>query len=110
MKLSQDRIPIKTGERPLGFCDFIRWAVILTLGVTAVTLVIAVVQCYPEVWAIGVGLYLLAVLAICVGIHAFGCVVMISVGIWKFRKWLSRKGARRTIPQGQLWDRWIDGP
>jgi hypothetical protein len=110
MKQSQPPIPTRSGERPLSFWDFIRWAALLTLGVTAVTLVIAAVQCYFEVWAIGADLWLFSVLAVWIGTLTVGCLVMIPVGIWRLSKRLARKGAGRTIPQGQLWDRWMDGP
>ena len=63
MKHSHGPIPFRNDERPLSFWDFIRWATILTLCVTAVTLVIATVQCYSEVWAIAATLWFLAVLS-----------------------------------------------
>jgi len=67
MKHSQPPIPTRSDERPLSFWDFIRVAGLLTLGVTAVTLVIAAVQCYFEVWAIGAALWFLTVLAVWIG-------------------------------------------
>jgi len=110
MNHSQLPIPTRSDERPLCFWDFIRWAVLLILGVTAVTLMIAAVQCYFEVWAIGPALWFFAVLAVWIGTLTVGCLVMIPVGIRRLNKRLARKGAGRTIPQGQLWDRWMDGP
>jgi hypothetical protein len=110
MKHSQALIPIRRYERPLSFRDFIRWATLLTLGVTAVTIVIAVFQRYFEVWAVAAGLWFLAVAAIWIGTLAVGCVVMIPVEIWRLGKRLARKRESRVIPQGRLWDRWMDGP
>jgi len=80
------------------------------MGVTAVTLMIAAVQCYFEVWAVGPALWFFAVLAVWIGTLTVGCLVMIPVGIWRLSKRLARTGAGRTVPQGQLWDRWMDGP
>jgi hypothetical protein len=100
----------RADERPLRFRDFIRWAAILTLGVTAITLVIAAVQSDVEVWAVSAALWFLAVLAIWVGTISVGCLVMIPVEIWRLGKRLSGKNAEKTAPQRLLWDQWIDGP
>ena len=110
MKRSEAPICIGSDERPLSFSDFIRWAALLTLGVTAVTLVIAAVQSFFAVWAIAAFLWLLTALAVWIGTLAVGCLVMIPVGIWRLSKRLARKGAGKINPQGRLWDRWMDGP
>jgi hypothetical protein len=97
----------RTDDRPLSFRDFVRWAAILTLGVTAVTFVIAAVQSNVEVWALSGVLWFLAVFAIWVGTLTIGCLVMIPV---KICKQLSGKDAAKTTPQKLLWDKWMDGP
>ena len=110
MKRSEAPIRIGSDERPLSFSDFIRWAALLTLGVTAVALVIAAVQSFVEVWAIAAFLWLLTVLAVWIGTLAVGCLVMIPLVMWGFSKRLARKGAGKINPQGRVWDRWMDGP
>jgi hypothetical protein len=110
MKHSQPRIPTRRNERPLSFWDFIRWAVLLTLGVTVVTLVIGAVQYSFDVWAISAALWFLTVLAVWIGTLTVGCLVMIPVGIWRLCKRPARKGQSETIARGRLWDRWMDGP
>ena len=97
----------RTDERPLSFLDFVRWAAILTLGVTSGTVVIAAVQSNVEVWALSAALWFLAVVAIWVGTISVGCLVMIPV---KIRKQLSGKNAAKTAPQKLFWDKWMDGP
>ena len=97
----------RTDVRPLSFVDFVRWAAILTLGVTAVTVVVAVVQSIGDVWALSAVLWFLSVFAIWIGTLSVGCLVMIPV---KICKRLSRRNAAKTAPQKPLWDRWMDGP
>ena len=99
----------RTDERPLRFWDFIRWAAILTLSVTAITVVIAAVGSDVEVWALSATLWVLAVLAIWVGTMGVGCLVMIPVEIWRLGKRHSGKNAAKTAPR-LLWDKWMDGP
>jgi hypothetical protein len=110
MKHSQAPIRIRTGERPLRFSDFVRWAAILTLGVTAIMLVISVVQSNFEVWALSVALWFLSVVAIWIGTLTVGFLVMIPVEMWRLGKQLSGKTDARTSPQKLLWDKWMDGP
>ena len=81
----------------------------LTLGVTVVTLVIAAVQYSFEVWAISAALWFMIVVAVWIGTLTVGCLVMIPVGIWRLSKRLARGGLGETIPQGRVWDRWMDG-
>jgi hypothetical protein len=83
---------------------------LLTLVVTIVTLVIAALQFSFEVWAISAVLWFLIVLAVWIGTLSVGCLVMVPVGIWRLSKRLARGGLGETIPHGQLWDRWMDGP
>jgi hypothetical protein len=110
MRRSKAPNRIGTDEHPLRFLDFIRWAALLTLGVTAVAIVIAAVPSFLVVWASVAFLWLLTVLAVWIGTLAVGCLVMIPLGIWRFSKRLARKGAGKVIAQGRLWDRWMDGP
>jgi hypothetical protein len=110
MKHSQAPIRIRPGERPLRFSDFVRWATILTLGVTAVTLVIAVVQSNIEVWALSTALWFLSVVAIWIGTLSVGFLVMIPVEISRLGKQRTGKTEANTSPQKLLWDKWMDGP
>src|SRR5262245_50099314 len=110
MKPSKASIPTSGRELPLRFWDFIRWAALLTLGVTAVTLVIVAVQCYLEVWAIAPLLWFLTVVAVWIGTLTVCCLVMIPLWIWRHSKRLARIGEGKVPPQERLWDRWIDGP
>lgn len=81
MKQSKAPIPIRTDARPLGFWDFIRWVMILTLGVTAVAVGIAAVQCNVDVWALSAVLWFLAILAIWIGTLTVDSLVVIPVEI-----------------------------
>jgi hypothetical protein len=110
MKGSKPPIPAGTDKRPLSFWDFIRWAALLSLGVTTVSLVIAAVQCYWEVWAVAATLWVVTILAVWIGTLTVGCLVMVPVWIWRLSKRLARQRVRKVTPQEQLWDRWIDGP
>jgi hypothetical protein len=83
---------------------------LLTLGVTIVTLVIAAVQYSFEVWAISAALWFIIIVAVWIGSLTVGCMVMIPVGIWRLSKRLARGGLGETIASGRLWDRWMDGP
>ena len=101
--------PTRRHQRPLSFWDFTRFSVFLTFGVTVVFLVVAAVACNVEVWAISANLWVLTTLAIWIGTLTVGCLVMVPLGIWRLSKRLARKDAEKPIPQGRLWDRWIDG-
>jgi hypothetical protein len=101
---------IGSDEHPLRFSDIIRWGALLTLGVTAVAIVIAAVPTFFAVRASIAFLWLLTVLAVWNGTFAVGCLVMIPLVKWEISKRLARKGAGKIIAQGRLWDRWMDGP
>src|SRR5205823_1482783 len=105
MKPSRASMLIGRDERPLSFSDFIRWAALLTLGMTGVILVIAVFQSNVEVWAHCAVLWFLTTLFVWIVVLTVGCLVMVPVGIWRLGKRLARQGAGKTIPQGRLWDR-----
>ena len=97
-------------DRPLRFWDFIRWAALLTLWVTALAVLIAAIKVDPDVWVLVAGLWFLIVLAVWFGILTVGCMIMIPVWIWRLTKRLARTGAEVTMPHGGLWDQWLDGP
>ena len=110
MRHSTAYVSTQSEERPLRFLDFIRWASLLTLWVTAVAVLIAAIKVDPNVWVVTAGLWFLIVFAIWVGILTVGCMIMIPVWIWRLCKRFAKTGAEVTIPQGGLWDRWMDGP
>jgi len=97
-------------QRRLSFRDFIRWAALMTLGVTVTFLVIAIFQRNVEVWANAPLLWLLTIVAVWVGTLTVGWLVMFPLWIWRLSKRLAQMDTAKTIPQGQLWDRWMDGP
>jgi uncharacterized protein (DUF2062 family) len=70
----------------------------------------AAVQGNHEVWAVAAILCPLTILVVWIVTLTIGCLVMIPVGIWRLSKGLGRQSARKATSQGQLWDRWIDGP
>lgn len=110
MKYSTAYISAQREERPLRFLDFIRWASLLTLWVTAVAVLIAALKVDPNVWVVIACLWFLIVFAIWFGTLAIGCLVMIPVGIWRVCKRFAPTGAEEAIPQRGLWDSWMDGP
>ena len=110
MKHSTPATPTRRHQRPLSLWDFIRFSVFLTFGVTVAMLVTAAILGNPFVWTIALVLCPLTILIIWIGTLTIGCLVMIPVAIWRLSKLLARKSAEKSIPQGQLWDRWIDGP
>ena len=73
-------------------------------------LVTAAVQGRYEVWAVASVLCLWTILVVWIVAVTIGCLVMVPVGIWRLGKRLARHGAGKVVHQGQLWDRWIDGP
>jgi hypothetical protein len=117
MKHTKAPIPTGSDARPLSFSYFIRAAAVLTL-VVAVALpalfvpgVILYVQYgKPEVFYIAPFLWFLGVIAIWVGTLSVGCLVTISTWILKLCKRLARVSTESAVPQGRLWDSWIDGP
>jgi hypothetical protein len=64
----------------------------------------------PEVLYIAPFLWSLCVVAIWVGTISVGCLVIISTWTLKLCKRLAREGTESAMPQGRLWDSWIDGP
>ncbi len=110
MKHSKAAIHTGTYKRPLSLWNFARFATLLNLGVTLAMLVTAVIQGNHETWIIAAVLCPVTILVIWIATLTIGCLLMIPLGIWRLSKRLARKGAGRTIPQGQLWDRWMDGP
>jgi hypothetical protein len=63
-----------------------------------------------EVLYIAPILWFLGVLAVWVGTLSVGCLVTISEWILNPCKQLARRREGKAIPQGQIWDSWIDGP
>jgi hypothetical protein len=93
--------------------DFLRWAALLTLWVTALAVVIAAFQANPSVWVAIAGVWFLVVCAVWFGILVVDCLAIISVAIWRLRKRPTRIAqieTERTVPHGGLWDHWMDGP
>jgi uncharacterized protein (DUF2062 family) len=110
MNHSKASIPTGTHKRPLSLWDFARFAAFLTFGMTFAILVTAAIQGNPYVWAVAAILCPLTILIVWIVTLTVGCLVMIPVGIWRLSKRLTQTDAGRTTPQGQLWDRWMDGP
>jgi hypothetical protein len=72
-------------------------------------LVTAVIQGNHETWIIAAVLCPVTILVVWIVALTIGCLVMIPVGIWRLRQRLARERAWKVTPQGQLWDRWMDG-
>jgi hypothetical protein len=111
MKHSGPPIPTTRHDRPLSFSDFIRVAAFLTLCIFPVVILLAASLAAKHhdrtIWEIAT---FVTLFPIWVGTLTVGCLVMIPVWIWRLCKRLTGKNAGKTIPQKQLWDRWIDGP
>src|SRR4051794_36803221 len=110
MKNAKAPNPTESQRRQLRLWDFVRFGALLTLGSTIAILVTASVQGNHEVWAIASILCLWTTLVVWIVALTIGCLVMVPVGIWRLGKRLARQSATKTVPQGRLWDRWIDGP
>jgi len=110
MKHSKAAIPSGTHKRPLSLSAFARDAGLLTLGVTLAMLVTAVIQGNHKTWIIAAVPCPVTILVIWIATLTIGCLAMIPVGIWRLSKRLARQGVGKVTPQGQPWDRWIDGP
>ena len=110
--MKRSKAPIATGshKRPLSLWNFVRFATLLNLGVTLAMLVTAVIQGNHETWIIAAVLCPVNILVVWIVALTIGCLAMIPVGIWRLSKRLARQGVGKVTPQGQLWDRWIDGP
>jgi hypothetical protein len=67
-----------------------------------------------EDWAIASLVYSLGflgvVLVIWVGTLIACCVIMVPVGVFKFAKRLAKSREVKSVPQGRIWDGWMDGP
>jgi hypothetical protein len=110
MKNAKTPNPTESQRRQLSLWDLVRFGALLTLGSTIAIFVTASVQGNHEVWAIASMLCLWTTLVVWIVALTIGCLVMVPVGIWRLGKRLARKSAEKTIPQGRVWDRWIDGP
>ena len=110
MKHVRAAIPSGTHKRPLSLWDFARFATLLNLGVTLAMVMTAVIESNVKTWIMAAVLWPVTIFVVWIVTLTVGCLVMIPVGIWRLSKRLARTGAGRTIPQGQLWDRWMDGP
>jgi len=108
VNLSKAVIPAGNDQSPLRFWDFIRFAALLSLCITPVIAVptAAMARDY-ELWEIAA---FVTLIPIWVGTLTVGCLVMIPVWVWRLYKRFSQEGAKKTTPQGRLWDQWMDGP
>ena len=111
MKHSGPPIPTTRHDRPLSFSDFIRVAAFLTLCIFPVVILLTASLAAKHhdrtIWEIAT---FVTLFPIWVGTLTVGCLVMIPVWIWRLCKRFSGTSAAKTIPQKQLWDRWLDGP
>src|ERR1017187_6614980 len=102
MKYSKARVSkMQTGGRRLSLGGFVRVAALLTLGATLVMLALVLVS--------GV-LCAVTIAVIWTVTITIGCFVMVPVGLWRIGKQLSRGTPGKVANQGQVWDRWMDGP
>jgi hypothetical protein len=85
-------------------------AALLTLGASTVMLAIMLLSGDPQLWHVSGLLCLLTIAAIWTVTITIGCLVMIPVGLWRISRQLSRGVPSNAVPQGQVWDRWMDGP
>jgi hypothetical protein len=108
MRYARASRPPRSEDRPLTFQNFIRWASLLTLGITVPILAIGVFLWNAEVWAIAQILWLVIVLAVWGGTLTVGCLVMIPLGMRRLSKRLAQKDGQKTIPKAALWDQWMD--
>ncbi len=108
MKNSKASIPTKTGERHLGYRDFIRLAGLLTLCICPLIAVQVITMGGDhELWGIAACCTLVP---IWVGSLIAGFCVMIPLWVWRLVRRSTRKRLGKTLPDGRVWDQWMDGP
>lgn len=108
MKNAKAPVLTKTGERPLRFRDFIRFAALLTLCIgSLIAIQVMTMAGDHELWGIAAFLILVP---IWVGTLIAGCFVMIPVWVSRFVRRPTRKRVGKTPPEGRVWDQWMDGP
>ncbi len=114
------------GDRSLTFSLFIRTGVSLTLvySVALPSAGLLIIAVYGPASLLIPSLHfdfmilcriiaffaVLLVFASWVGTLIVGCLIMVPVWIWRFGKHLAQARIRVTVPQGRLWDQWMDGP
>ena len=111
MKYSKARVSkMQTGGRRLSLGGFVRVAALLTLGATLVMLALVLLSGNPELLMVSGVLCAVTIAVIWTVTITIGCFVMVPVGLWRIGKQLSRGTPGKVANQGQVWDRWMDGP
>src|SRR5262249_49746822 len=117
MKHSTTRTSAQAGPRSPSWADFIRFGMTFTGCATAtipVLVVYAALRVKFEDWAIASLVYSLGILAVVlmiwVGTLIACCLIMVPVAAFRFAKRQVEAREVKTIPQGRIWDRWMDGP
>jgi hypothetical protein len=94
----------------LRFGNVIRWAALLTLWLTAIAVLMAVITVHPVGWVVVAVSWLALVAALWFGIFTACCLVMIPLAIWRISKRLAQLPVEKPALHGGLWDQWMDGP
>jgi hypothetical protein len=110
MKHSKVCVPRASDRRQLSLWTFVRVATLLTIGAITVVLVVMLLSGDPQLWQVSGLLSVMTIVVIWTITLTIGCLVMIPVAIWRIGRQLSRGIPQKTASQGQVWDRWMDGP
>jgi len=117
MKHSRTSASTSAEPRSPSCADFIRSGVRFTFCAIAaipILVVYAILRVKFEDWAIASLVYSLGLLAVVlvvwVGTFVACCLVMVPVGVFRFAIRHAKAREVKTMPQGRIWDGWMDGP
>jgi hypothetical protein len=110
MKHSKSNASRRARGRELNMIRFVRTASHLSLGALVVILTYIIFSGDSRLWGVSAALCGVTIGLIWAVTLSIGCFVMIPVELWRLRRRLERGYHRKAGQDGQVWDRWIDGP
>jgi VIT1/CCC1 family predicted Fe2+/Mn2+ transporter len=100
----------QTRSRRLSLMGFARVASLLSLGALIVIVPYIIFSGDPWIWIVSAALCGVTIALIWTVTISVGCLVMIPVAMWRLSRRLDRGLSLGAAQNGQVWDRWIDGP
>jgi hypothetical protein len=99
-------------EPSLRFTEFIRAAAFLTGCIFPVATLVSLptLLSHSYDWDLWIILAFVTLVPIWVGTLTVGGLIMIPVSIWRVGKRIADRSAKKTDPDGTLWDASMDGP
>jgi hypothetical protein len=110
MKHSKSVASRRARGRELNMMRFVRTASHLSLGALVVILTYINFCGDSRLQGASAALGVVTIGLIWAFTLSIGCFVMIPVELWRLRRRLERGYCRTAGQNGQVWDRWIDGP